>query len=65
MIFHLEEDVVNDFETTRELVTTLFDFSLQARDKQISFDSNALAGTLCLIKDQLDNIASKMTHTSS
>lgn len=65
MIFHLEEDVVNDFYTTRELITTLCDFSIQARDNQISMDSNALAGTLCLIKDQLDSIASKMTHTSS
>lgn len=64
MMFHLEEDTLNEFNLVRELITTLYDFSEQISYEEVRFDSNALCGTLSLIKDQLDSIASKMTQTN-
>lgn len=58
----MSEDTRNQFDQTREIITTLYDLSYQTRAGQLSFDGNALAGTFDLIKTQLDDIASKINQ---
>ncbi len=65
MMYQIDEETFNEFALAQEMITTLYDLTVNTRDREVSLDSNALAGTLSVIKRQLDNVSKTMSNSHS
>lgn len=54
------EEIANELGLARELVQTLFDLGLQARDTEIPFNSNGFVGTMSILLDKLTLVTKNM-----
>ncbi len=54
--FTLSEDTSNQLDNAHDLATTLCDLASQIEPDQLALNTKALSGTLCLLRDTLQQV---------
>lgn len=54
--FVIKENELKELSSAERLVTTLYDLTAQSDDVRINFDSKALASTLLIVKEKLEQV---------